>query len=135
MQNGTSQVARLVKNQPANAGDARDSDSIPGSGRSGEGNGIPLQYSCLGKSHGQKSLVGYSLCITGSDMPEYARTHVWEREGAEFPFWIGTGTDKNKGSYHSEWTSRIQEWQEVEDRGDHKMAVSPCIPHIVWGEH
>ena len=27
---------------------------------SGEGDGIPLQYSCLGKSHGRKSLVGYS---------------------------------------------------------------------------
>ena len=25
----------------------------------GEGNGNPLQYSCLEKSHGQKSLVGY----------------------------------------------------------------------------
>ena len=36
----------LVKNMPATAGDA---DSIPGSGRSpGEGNGNPLQYSCLG---------------------------------------------------------------------------------------
>ena len=35
--------------------------SIPGSGRSpGEGNGNSLQYSCLEKSHGQRSLVGYS---------------------------------------------------------------------------
>ena len=35
-----------AKNQPANA---RDASSIPGSGRSpGEGNGNPLQYSCLG---------------------------------------------------------------------------------------
>ena len=34
---------------PANAGDARDEDSIPGSGRApGEGNGNPRQYSCLG---------------------------------------------------------------------------------------
>ena len=40
---------------------AGDPDSIPGSGRSpGEGNGNPLQYSCLGKPHGQRSLVGYS---------------------------------------------------------------------------
>ena len=39
----------VVKNQPANAGDARDTGSIPGSGRSpGEGNGHLLQYSCLG---------------------------------------------------------------------------------------
>ena len=36
----------MVKNPPANAGDM---GSIPGSGRSpGEGNGNPLQYSCLG---------------------------------------------------------------------------------------
>ena len=27
----------------------------------GGGNGNPLQYSCLGKFHGQRSLVGYSL--------------------------------------------------------------------------
>ena len=38
----------VVKNPPASAGDARDSGSIPGSGRSsGVGNGNPLQYSCL----------------------------------------------------------------------------------------
>ena len=38
----------VVMNPPANAGDTRDSGSIPGSGRSpGEGNGNPLQYSCL----------------------------------------------------------------------------------------
>ena len=36
----------MVKNTPLNAGDV---DSIPGSGRyPGEGNGNPLQYSCLG---------------------------------------------------------------------------------------
>ena len=43
-----SQVALVVKNPPAIAGDARDTGSIPGFGRSpGEGNGNPLQYSCL----------------------------------------------------------------------------------------
>ena len=48
----------VVKNPPANAGEV---GSIPGSGRSpGEGNGNPLQYSFLGKSHGQRSLFGYS---------------------------------------------------------------------------
>ena len=37
-----------VNNLPVNAGDAEDSDSIPGLRRSsGEGNGNPLQYSCL----------------------------------------------------------------------------------------
>jgi len=45
---GASQLALVVKNLPANVGDARDSDSIPESGRSpGVGSGTPLQYSCL----------------------------------------------------------------------------------------
>ena len=36
----------MVKNPPANAGDAGEEGSIPGSGRSpGEGNGNPFQYS------------------------------------------------------------------------------------------
>ena len=40
---------------------AGDMGLIPGLGRSpGEGHGNPLQYSCLGKSHGQRNLAGYS---------------------------------------------------------------------------
>ena len=39
----------MVKNLHANAGDIEDMGSIPGFERSpGEGNGNPLQYSCLG---------------------------------------------------------------------------------------
>ena len=42
-----SQVALVVKNPPASAGDTRDAGSIPGSGRSpGGGPGHPLQCSC-----------------------------------------------------------------------------------------
>ena len=38
----------MVKNPPANVGGARDAGLIRGSERSaGEGNGNPLQYSCL----------------------------------------------------------------------------------------
>ena len=48
---GASQVALVVKNPPANAGDARDVGLIPMLGRScGGGNGNPLQYSCLENS-------------------------------------------------------------------------------------
>ena len=48
----------VVKNLPANA---RDAGLTPELGRSlGVGNGNPLWYSCLGKSHGQRSLAGYS---------------------------------------------------------------------------
>ena len=49
----------MVKNLPANAGDVRDMDSIPGLGRSpGEGHGYPLQESCLENPHGQRSPEG-----------------------------------------------------------------------------
>ena len=47
-EDGSSQVALVVKNLPANAGDVRDLGLIPGLGRSpGEGNGNPFQCSCL----------------------------------------------------------------------------------------
>ena len=43
-----SQVALVVKNPLANAGDIRDAGSVPGLGRyPGERHGNPLQYSCL----------------------------------------------------------------------------------------
>ena len=43
-----SQLALVVKNLPASAGDIRDTGSVPGWGRSpGGGHGNPLQYSCL----------------------------------------------------------------------------------------
>ena len=64
-----SHVAVMVENPPAHVGNARDTGSIPGLGRSpGGGNGNPLQHSSLqtpvflpAESHGQRSLVGYSL--------------------------------------------------------------------------
>ena len=51
----------MVKHPPANAGDPRDSGSIPRLGRfSGVGNGYPTPVFFPGKSHGQRSLAGYS---------------------------------------------------------------------------
>ena len=62
-------VAQLVKNPPANAGDARDAGSIPGLGRSpGGGLSSPLQYSCLENPHGQMSV----FTLGGSGGPESA---------------------------------------------------------------
>ena len=47
------QVMLVVMNPPAKAGDIRDTDSIPGLGRSpGGGHGNSLQYSCLENHHG-----------------------------------------------------------------------------------
>ena len=43
------QAVLVVKNPPTDAEDSRDVGLIPGLGRGpGEGNGNPLQYSCLG---------------------------------------------------------------------------------------
>ena len=54
---GALKVMLVVKNPAASAGDIRDASLIPGSGRSpGEGNGNPLQYSCLEDPHGQGGL-------------------------------------------------------------------------------
>ena len=63
----------MAKNLTANAG---DSGLIPGSGRSpGRGNGNLFQYSCLEKSHGQRSLASYSPWgHRESDMTEYKST-------------------------------------------------------------
>ena len=57
----TSVVALVVKNLPTNAGDLRDSGSIPGLGRyPGAGHGNLTYSSVPGESPGQRSLVGYS---------------------------------------------------------------------------
>ena len=54
-------MAPVIKNPPANVGDVRDTDSIPGSGRSpGDGDGNPFQYSCLENPMDKRSLLGYS---------------------------------------------------------------------------
>ena len=61
------------KESACNAGDP---GSISGLGRSpGEGNGNPLQYSCLENPHGQRSLVGDSPWgCKESDMTEWLST-------------------------------------------------------------
>ena len=56
--------------------DAGDAGSIPGSERCpGEGNGNPLQYSCLEKFHRERSLMSYHLWgHKDSDMTEHTHT-------------------------------------------------------------
>ena len=73
------QVAQLVMNPPANAGDTRDTDSIPGSGRyPGVGNSNPLQCSCL------ENFIDRGACwatVTGTTkgwtwLSMHAHTHI-----------------------------------------------------------
>ena len=54
---GDPQMAQWVKNLPANAGDV---SSVPGSGRDWRRKWQPSPVFLPGKSHGERSLAGYS---------------------------------------------------------------------------
>ena len=68
----------MVKYPPANAGDTRDMDSIPGSGRSpGVRKWQPTPVFLPGKFHGQRRLAGYSLWGHKEfDMTEHIHPHM-----------------------------------------------------------
>ena len=65
-----------MKNPPASTGDA---DSIPGLGRSpGEGNGNPLQYSCLGNpmARGDLQATVHEVTKSWTQLRVHMRTHT-----------------------------------------------------------
>ena len=69
----------MVKNLPANAGDARNTSLTPGSGRSvGGGNGNPPQYSCNCSYEGLPASSKHGLpSHQGLLIPKHVLTHVW----------------------------------------------------------
>ena len=73
---GASQVVRVVKNLPANAGDVRGVGLIPELGRSPGGHGKPLQY-------GQRSLVGSGLW--GHKELDTTERHCAHTQGSVYP--------------------------------------------------
>ena len=74
---GASQVALVVKNPPANAGDIRELGSIPGLGRFlGGGYGNPLQYSCLEKPMDRGAWRATISGVSESDRTEQLHTEV-----------------------------------------------------------
>ena len=69
----------VVKNLPANAWDARDMDIIPGSERfPGEGNGNPLQYSCLENpmDRGAWSATAHVVTKSWTQLSDWTHTHT-----------------------------------------------------------
>ena len=70
------QVALVVKNLAANAGDIRDKGLIPGLGRSpGAEYGQPTPVFLPGESHGQRSLVGMGSQRVGYNWNDLAHVH------------------------------------------------------------
>ena len=70
---------KVAKNLPANAGDARDTVSIPRLGRfPGVGNGNPLLYSCLENSMGKGSWWATAHVVTKSQtrLSAHRYTHI-----------------------------------------------------------
>ena len=73
MKEWASQVAPVVKNLPANAGDVRDAGLIPGLGRSpGGGHGNPFQCSCLENPRDRGAWRAMVHRVTESDVTEVA---------------------------------------------------------------
>ena len=69
-----SSVVLVVKNSPVNPGDIRGMRSIPGWGRSPrEGNGNPLQYSCLENHMDRGAWWATAHGVTKSNMTEWLR--------------------------------------------------------------
>ena len=67
----TKEQTKQKKPLPASVGDAGNSGSIPALGRSpAEGNGKPLQYSCLGNPMDRGAWWGAFHGIPESDMTE-----------------------------------------------------------------
>ena len=79
-----SQVTLVVKSPSTNAGDVRDTGSIPGSGRSPGGeHGYPLQYSCLGnpKDRGAWQAIVHSVSQSRTQLKQlsthgFTHTHM-----------------------------------------------------------
>ena len=109
---------------------------IPGSGRSpGIENGNPLQYSCLGEFHGQRSLAGYnSYAKSCTRLSAWAHTHpvcCWGLVVKSCQLFCDAMDCSPPGSsFHGISQARILEWVAVSfSRGFPTQGLNLGIPY------
>ena len=105
----------MVKNLTFTAGDARDVGSIPGLRRCpGEGNGNPLQYSCLGnpKDRGACQSIVHGVAKNWTPLSVHAharaRTHTHTHTRVEWRWGGGRASNERK---------RVSERERERERG------------------
>ena len=89
-------ASQVTKNPPANAGDAKDMGSIPGSGRSSrEGNGNPFQYSYLGNLMDRGAWQATDLEVTKNQtqLSVHAHTHTHTHTHTKELPWVSSHED------------------------------------------
>ena len=77
----------VLKNPPANAGDIRDVDSLPGLGRSlGGGHGNPLRYSCLENpmDRGAWWATVHRVAQSRTQLRQLSTYHRWKRKARDW---------------------------------------------------
>ena len=130
-------MAQQVKNPPANAGNIKDADSIPGSERPpGGGNGNPLPYSCLGNPR-EKEPGGLQLMESQRVPHDWVTKHICTQGCCnKLP---GTGLKQQKYILLQFWRIDVQikmpeaPWS-LWDPGWNLplpfLSISPCLPCI-----
>ena len=101
-------------NGKESACDARDQGLIPGSGRSsGEGNGNPLQYSCLGNSMDrgawQATVHGVTKSRTRLSNQHFLRVWQWPNRSLPSWNWHSRGGDRQSTELRSKGC-RVRPW-------------------------
>ena len=139
---GTSQVVLVVKNLPANAGDAKDSGSISGSGRSlGVGSGKPFQYSYLenfmDKQAWQATVHGTTESQTPPSCVECTAVQTWKPWLLTVPSWkwgrIRLQVQRERSFENQLWTrSGNQRWVWLWRAQLRVWGMNLMIKHFVW---
>ena len=132
-----SQMELVVKNPPASTGDIKGTDSIPGSERSpGEGNGCPLQYSCLENSM-DRGVWWATVHETAKRQPWLKRDRAWahsecfQQEGSDLKCDRATSWDALKAQ--NTWNGKKCSYPQFKDQENE--LTDPGEPPLNWPFH